>query len=146
MRPHRPLADGGVQAQGAGGADPRTATLITRPDRGSHLADSVLAGLVPSVLGLTAYAIVREAYVWFYQIYGVTPEEVGLDHRSMLTGMLRFLHLWVWSVPGSPAINFVLALLAAALLAVLWDACCRNCGAGRSGSTGWPGPIRRCSG
>jgi hypothetical protein len=122
MGPQRPPDNGSsVEAPATASPTPRTDIAFERAARGSAFVDTVLAGLVPSLLGLTAYAILREAYVWFYQIYGVTPEEVGLDHLSMMTGTLRFLHLWVWSVPGSPALNFVLVLLAGVLLASLWE-------------------------
>jgi hypothetical protein len=86
----------------------------------NQLLDSLAVGLVPSLLGLVAYAILREAYVWFYQRYGVAPEEVGITHLRMLSSMLRFIHLWVLTLPGSPVTNFVLALLMGALAVAIW--------------------------
>jgi hypothetical protein len=82
--------------------------------------EGLLVALVPSSLGLVAYAILREAYVWFYQRYGVAPEELGLNQMRMLSSMFRFIHLWVWSIPGSPATNMLIVLLIAAALVSLW--------------------------
>jgi hypothetical protein len=78
---------------------------------GKQLLEGLLVALVPSSLGLVAYAILRGAYVWFYQRYGVAPEEVGLNQMRMLSSMLRFIHLWVWTLPGSPATNMLVVLL-----------------------------------
>jgi hypothetical protein len=86
---------------------------------GKQLLEGLLVALVPSSLGLVAYAILRGAYVWFYQRYGVAPEEVGLNQMRMLSSMLRFIHLWVWTIPGSPATNmFILLLISAALVSL----------------------------
>ena len=85
-----------------------------------QLLEGLLVALVPSSLGVVAYAILREAYVWFYQRYTVAPEEVGLNQLRMLSSMFRFVHLWVWTVPGSPLTNMVVLLLIAMVLAVLW--------------------------
>jgi hypothetical protein len=75
---------------------------------------------VPSLLGLVAFAILREAYVWFYQRFGVAPEEVGVTQLRMLSSMLRFIHLCVLTLPGSPVTNFVVALLVGGLLVAAW--------------------------
>ena len=47
-----------------------------------------------TVLGILAYAILRESYTWFYGRYGVVPEDVGISQIRMLTGVLRIFHLW----------------------------------------------------
>lgn len=86
----------------------------------SRLVDSPLAGTVPSLLGLAAYAILREAYVWFYPRYGVGPEDVGIGQVRMFTGALRFVHLWALDLPGSPLINILLFTLTAGVLVLLW--------------------------
>jgi hypothetical protein len=75
-----------------------------------------MAGLLPSLLGLVAYAIIRESYVWFYERFGVTPEEVGIGQLQMLTGTSRIVHLWILDVPGSPAVNLAAVFLAATAL------------------------------
>jgi hypothetical protein len=85
-----------------------------------QLLEGVLVALVPSSLGLVAYAILREAYVWFYQRYGVAPEEVGLTQIRMLSSMFRFIHLWVWSIPGSPGTNMLILLFISAAMISLW--------------------------
>jgi hypothetical protein len=85
-----------------------------------QLFEGLLVALVPSSLGLVAYAILREAYVWFYQRYTVAPEEVGLNQLRMLSSMFRFVHLWVWTVPGSPVTNLLVLLLITMVLASLW--------------------------
>jgi hypothetical protein len=91
------------------------------PSVGSkQLLESLLVALVPSSLGLVAYAILREAYVWFYQRYGVAPEEVGLTQLRVLSSMFRFIHLWVWSIPGSPGTNILIVLLISAGMVSLW--------------------------
>jgi hypothetical protein len=98
-----------------------TATVGTRTSAAtSRLIDSLLAGVIPSLLGLAAYAILREGYVWFYQRYGVGPEDVGISQLRMLTGALRFVHLWALSLPGSPLTNILLFMLTAGLLVLLW--------------------------
>jgi hypothetical protein len=86
----------------------------------TQLLEGLLVALVPSSLGLVAYAILREAYVWFYQRYGVAPEEVGLNQLRMLSSMFRFIHLWVWSIPGSPGTNMLIALAVGWALVSLW--------------------------
>jgi hypothetical protein len=96
-------------------------SVSTNPPAGSRqLLEGLLVALVPSSLGLIAYAILREAYVWFYQRYGVAPEELGLNQMRMLSSMFRFIHLWVWTIPGSPATNMLIVLLIAAALVSLW--------------------------
>ena len=85
-----------------------------------QLLESLAVALLPSSLGLVAYAILREAYVWFYQKFGVASEEVGLHQTRMLSSMFRFIHLWAWSIPGSPATNIIIVLLAAGALVGLW--------------------------
>lgn len=85
-----------------------------------QLLEGLLVALVPSSLGLVAYAILREAYVWFYQRYTVAPEEVGLTQLRMLSSMFRFIHLWVLTVPGSPGTNMLVLLFIAVVLATLW--------------------------
>jgi hypothetical protein len=93
----------------------------TSPSAGSkQLLEGLLVALVPSSLGLIAYAILREAYVWFYQRYGVAPEELGLTQLRMLSSMFRFIHLWVWSIPGSPGTNMLILLLLSAAMVSLW--------------------------
>jgi hypothetical protein len=77
----------------------------------SELSGWLIPGLVPPLLGILAYAILRESYVWFYGQYGVVPEDVGLSQIGMLTGMLRIFHLWKLEIPGSPAANFGIVLL-----------------------------------
>jgi hypothetical protein len=47
-----------------------------------RVVESLLVGLVPTVLGLVAYAIVREGYVWMYERYGLSPEDVGMATTS----------------------------------------------------------------
>jgi hypothetical protein len=91
------------------------------PSVGSkQLLEGLLVALVPSSLGLVAYAILREAHVWFYQRYGVAPEEVGLTQLRVLSSMFRFIHLWVWSIPGSPGTNILIVLLISAGMVSLW--------------------------
>jgi hypothetical protein len=90
------------------------------PVASRQLLEGLLVALVPSSLGLVAYAILREAYVWFYQRFGVAPEELGLNQLRMLSSMFRFIHLWVWSIPGSPGTNMVILLLVSAALVSLW--------------------------
>jgi hypothetical protein len=85
-----------------------------------QLLEGILVALVPSSLGLVAYAILREAYVWFYQRYGVAPEDVGLTQIRMLSSMFRFIHLWVWSIPGSPGTNMLILLLISGGIVSLW--------------------------
>lgn len=87
---------------------------------GKQLLEGLLVALVPSSLGLVAYAILRGTYVWFYQRYGVAPEEVGLNQMRMLSSMLRFIHLWVWTIPGSPATNMLVVLLITVAMVSLW--------------------------
>jgi hypothetical protein len=105
---------------------PPRAPARERPDTATtsigskQLLEGVLVALVPSSLGLVAYAILREAYVWFYQRYGVAPEEVGLTQLRMLSSMFRFIHLWVWSIPGSPGTNIFILLLVSAGMVSLW--------------------------
>src|SRR5215216_5093977 len=81
-----------------------------RVDR--ELSGSLLAGLIPPLLGLLAYAILREGYVWFYGRYGVVPEDVGVSQIRMLTGLLRMFHLWGLDLPAGPTSNVLIVLLA----------------------------------
>ena len=97
------LAPGQANRAAAGSADLSVG--------GKQLLEGLLVALVPSSLGLVAYAILRGAYVWFYQRYGVAPEEVGLNQMRMLSSMLRFIYLWVWTIPGSPATNMLVVLV-----------------------------------
>lgn len=93
----------------------------TSPSAGSRqLLEGLLVALVPSSLGLVAYAILREAYVWFYQRYGVAPEELGVTQLRMLSSMFRFIHLWVWTIPGSPGTNMLIVLLLSAGMVSVW--------------------------
>lgn len=93
----------------------------TNPSADSRqLLEGLLVALVPSSLGLVGFAILRGAYVWFYQRYGVAPEEVGFNQLRMLSSMFRFIHLWVWSMPGSPGTNLFIFLLVTAALVSLW--------------------------
>jgi hypothetical protein len=85
-----------------------------------QLLEGLLVALMPSSLGLVAYAILRGAYVWFYQRYGVAPEELGLNQLRMLSSVFRFVHLWVWSIPGSPGANVLVLLVAAAAVVSAW--------------------------
>jgi hypothetical protein len=108
----------------------RPASVRRAVQNGSHTTNEIVGGrqlleglavaLLPSSLGLVAYAILREAYVWFYQKFGIAPEEAGLNQLRMLSSMFRFIHLWAWSIPGSPATNIIIVLLAAGALIVLW--------------------------
>jgi hypothetical protein len=75
-----------------------------------ELPSLLIPGLIPPLLGIIGYGILRESYVWFYGRYGVVPEDVGITQARMLTGVLRILHLWTLQLPGSPAINFVIVL------------------------------------
>jgi hypothetical protein len=84
---------------------------VDRPRASSELSGWLIPGLVPPLLGILAYAILRESYVWFYGQYGVVPEDVGLSQIGMLTGVLRIFHLWKLEIPGSPAANFGIVLL-----------------------------------
>jgi hypothetical protein len=93
----------------------------TSPPAGSRqLLEGPLVALVPSSLGLVAYAILRQAYVWFYQRYGVAPEELGITQLRMLSSMSRFIHLWVWTIPGSPGTNMLIVLLLSAGMVSVW--------------------------
>ena len=51
----------------------------------SEVSGWLLPGLVPPLLGIIAYALLRESYVWFYGQYGLVPEDVGLSQIRMLT-------------------------------------------------------------
>ena len=77
----------------------------------SPLPGLLLPGLVPPLLGILAYAILRESYTWFYGRYGVVPEDVGISQIRMLTGVLRIFHLWSLPIPGRPAASFLLVLI-----------------------------------
>jgi len=77
----------------------------------SQLPGLLLPGLVPPLLGILAYAILRESYTWFYGRYGVVPEDVGISQIRMLTGVLRIFHLWSLPIPGRPAASFLLVLI-----------------------------------
>jgi hypothetical protein len=91
-------------------------TLDTPVPKATVSIDSLMAGLVPSLLGVVVYAIIREGYVWFYERYGVTPEDVGIGQLQMLTGASRVIHLWKLDVPGSPATNLVAVFVGVAML------------------------------
>jgi hypothetical protein len=78
---------------------------------GSQLPGLLLPGLVPPLLGVLAFAILRESYTWFYGRYGVVPEDVGISQIRMLTGVLRIFHLWSLPIPGRPAASFLLVLI-----------------------------------
>jgi hypothetical protein len=82
----------------------------------SRVFEPLLVGLVPSLLGLVAYAIVREGYVWMYERYGLSPEDVGIGQLQMASEMIRIVHLWVLDIPGSPATNFAIFFLFLGLL------------------------------
>jgi hypothetical protein len=56
---------------------------------GSELPGLLVPGLVPPLLGILAFALLRESYTWFYGRYGVVPEDVGVSQIRMLTGVLR---------------------------------------------------------
>lgn len=76
--------------------------------RTSRAFEPLLVGLVPSLLGLVAYAVVREGYVWMYERYGLSPEDVGIGQLQMASEMIRIVHLWVLDIPRSPATNFAI--------------------------------------
>jgi hypothetical protein len=78
---------------------------------GSELPALLVPGLVPPLLGLLAFALLRESFTWFYGRYGVVPEDVGVSQIRMLTGVLRMFHLWSLPIPGRPAASFLLVLL-----------------------------------
>lgn len=78
---------------------------------GSELPGLLLPGLVPPLLGVLAFALLRESYTWFYGRYGVVPEDVGISQSRMLTGVLRMFHLWSLPIPGRPAASFLLILI-----------------------------------
>jgi hypothetical protein len=69
---------------------------------GSALPGLLIPGLVPPLLGVLAFALLRESYSWFYGRYGVIPEDVGISQIRMLTGVLRMFHLWSLPIPGPP--------------------------------------------
>jgi len=77
----------------------------------SELPGLLLPGLVPPLLGILAYAILRESYTWFYGRYGVVPEDVGISQIRMPTGVLRIFHLWSLPIPGRPAASFLIVLI-----------------------------------
>jgi hypothetical protein len=77
----------------------------------SQLPGLLLPGLVPPLLGVLAFALLRESYSWFYGRYGVVPEDVGISQSRMLTGVLRMFHLWSLPIPGRPASGFLLVLI-----------------------------------
>ena len=78
---------------------------------GSELPGLLVPGLVPPLLGVLAFALLRESYTWFYGRYGVVPEDVGISQIRMLTGVLRMFHLWSLPIPGRPAASFLLVLI-----------------------------------
>ena len=61
---------------------------------GSQLPGLLLPGLVPPLLGILAFALLRESYTWFYGRYGVS-EDVGISQIRML-------------IPGRPAASFLI--------------------------------------
>ena len=83
---------------------------------GSQLPGLLLPGLVPPLLGLLAFALLRESHTWFYGRYGVVPEDVGISQIRMLTGVLRTSHLWSLPIPGHPAASFLIVLASAWVL------------------------------
>jgi hypothetical protein len=87
-------------------ADQRDETRVR-----SELPGLLIPGLVPPLLGVLAYAILRESYTWFYGRYGVVPEDVGINQVRMLTGILRIFHLWSLPIPGRPAASFLIVLI-----------------------------------
>jgi hypothetical protein len=94
-RPYGWVTDDSVQPFASPPRAIQAQSAPTSPSAGSRqLLEGLLVALVPSSLGLIAYAILREAYVWFYQRYGVAPEELGLTQVRMLSSMFRFIHLW----------------------------------------------------
>jgi hypothetical protein len=78
---------------------------------GSELPRLLVPGLVPPLLGVLAFALLRESYTWFYGRYGVVPEDVGISQIRMLTGVLRIFHLWSLPIPGRPAASFLLVMI-----------------------------------
>jgi hypothetical protein len=78
---------------------------------GSELPGLLVPGLVPPLLGILAFALLRESYTWFYGRYGVVPEDVGVSQIRMLTGVLRMFHLWSLQIRGRPAASFLLVLI-----------------------------------
>jgi len=78
---------------------------------GSQLPGLLLPGLVPPLLGVLAFALLRESYTWFYGRYGVVPEDVGISQIRMLTCVLRMFHLWSLPIPGRPALGFLIVLI-----------------------------------
>ena len=78
---------------------------------GSQLPGLLVPGLVPPLLGVLAFALLRESYTWFYGRYGVVPEDVGVSQIRMLTGVLRMFHLWSLPIPGRPASGFLIVLI-----------------------------------
>jgi hypothetical protein len=77
----------------------------------SQLPGLLIPGLVPPLLGVLAFALLRESYAWFYGRYGVIPEDVGVSQIRMLTGVLRMFHLWSLPIPARPAASFLLVLI-----------------------------------
>jgi hypothetical protein len=78
---------------------------------GSQLPGLQIPGLVSPLLGILAFALLRESYTWFYGRYGVIPEDVGVSQIRMLTGVLRMFHLWSMKIPGRPASSFLIVLI-----------------------------------
>jgi hypothetical protein len=78
---------------------------------GSQLPALLVPGLVPPLLGVLAFALLRESYTWFYGRYGVIPEDVGISQIRMPTGVLRMFHLWSLKIPGRPAASFLIVLI-----------------------------------
>jgi hypothetical protein len=113
----------------------------------SQLPGLLLPGLVPPLLAILAYAILRESYTWFYGRYGVVPEDVGISQIRMLTGVLRIFHLWSLPIPGRPAASFLIVLIGiwatSRLVVGYWDDCERGGPAPRSPLRCG---IRSCSG
>jgi hypothetical protein len=112
-----------VGTQKSAPAAQRDAPELTATDQaaeGARLFSPLLAGLVPSALGLSAYAILRAAYVWTFQRYGIAPEEIGIGHLQMFSSFLGFVYLWAWDLPLSPLTNILLFLLSVGLLAAVW--------------------------
>jgi hypothetical protein len=70
----------------------------------SPLPGLLIPGLVPPLLGVLAFAHLRESYTWLYGRYGVVPEDVGVSQVRMLTGVLRHPLLFGVSVLMLPII------------------------------------------
>jgi hypothetical protein len=77
-------------------AEPRDQTRA----RAASFRGLLVSGLVPPLVGVLAFALLRENYSWFYGRYGVVPQDVGISQIRMLTGVLRIFHPLVAADPG----------------------------------------------